>query len=223
MSTWRKKETLALLLYLYLKTPGPTLYGLDIKGRNIFHLACEYGIKGIVSHMLKEHPKIVFTKIKDENETPVMFRVVQNMHVDVLNYLLREHPQLLPETDSNGKDIYTWIFECYALERHAVYKQIFLSLLKKNLRDGHQPDKHVLQTYKKFPMFEKYGNYQCFICLETRDPRDWEAPVCCSNHPEKFHSSCLRKWLQISRTCPMCDFKEYGDSPPQVSEPEQNL
>lgn len=45
-----------------------------------------------------------------------------------------------------------------------------------------------------------YSDRECLICLDESATKDWEWTPCSHG----FHSSCLRKWLQVRPVCPMC-------------------
>ncbi len=45
------------------------------------------------------------------------------------------------------------------------------------------------------------GDDECSICLSAYEPGSYQAHMLCGHF---FHCRCLTRWLQQSRTCPMC-------------------
>ena len=217
LSTWRKKETHAILYYMYLKTPPRCFTALDFRGRNVFHLACEYGLLSVVKHMLKTTPRLVDSKIMNEQRTPLVFLIAQNAQVDFLSYFLREQPQLITELSEDEKNVIEWLAECFIISSDPVYKRLTTELCQKKLiKDSFPECKKVLL---RMSQFEKHGHYFCHICHEIKDPRNWEPPVTCRFHTEKFHSTCAHKWLEVRSSCPICDYKkEYIATQEEINE-----
>ena len=205
LSTWRGKKSHRILYYLYLKTPVKSMTSLDSKGRNIFHLACEYGLSNVVKHMIKIDPGIVQSRIMDDLKTPILFRVIQNVHTDVIFFLAQRFPVLLTQLDEEGRNLLDWILNCYIIYSDPIYKTIFEGLCNKKIVRDTFPD--YKKKYSNVKHFEKHGHYFCHICHEIKDPRNWESPTTCRSHPEKFHTSCIRKWLDVHQSCPMCEYK----------------
>lgn len=208
MSYWRENKNVPLLYYIFLKTPIHMLNSFDIKGRNCFHLACEYSQSTIIDFLMAKDKKIISnTKILNEKRDPIVFTVVKNADLDFIKYLLLKLPEIFTEKNCDEKNVMDTLFDSFIIntDKSEIYKKIFMILVKNQTIKSSLPN--VKDIYSKIKSFELYQNYECMICMETKDLRDWERPFCCENHAEKMHKSCFEKWYKISRSCPICDYK----------------
>lgn len=302
MSFWRRRECLHLLFFLYLMTPQVGVCCYDSKGRNIFHLACEYGLKSIVQDLIvkydsrggtkvgpeanasarevdihysavnnrqasgatlstklqptnnlvmaagqqykrketdinivkrakietdnsyvqrfetirkdtldisvsneKKLPCILKSKILVEGGLPIGFVIVRNLNMHMIHFFLKHYPEIFLEETDTKKNILNCLFECYVIEKNPSYKKVFIYLIENPvLKQKFENQKKIFSMIK---MFDRVGNYFCHICCEKKDVRLWEIPFCCPDHREMFHYGCMKKWLSISKSCPMCDYK----------------
>lgn len=205
MSFWRKPECLNLLYYLYCKTPDYCLGYFDSKGRNCFHLACEYDLVNLVENMLKKNPGLLHSRILNDEKTPIIFVVLKNASLKLVFYFLQKDQNLFLQKNENNQTIFDVLFQMYVLEKNSTYKKIMCKLAENSfILTNVENARNIIQKFKKYDL---YGNYECLICQETKDIRDWEIPFACSCHEEKIHHSCMKKWYEISKSCPICDYK----------------
>jgi ankyrin repeat protein len=205
MSFWRKTESKKLLYYLYLKTPEYCLDFFDAKGRNSFHLACEYDLVNLVDYMLNKNSNFTSIKLLNEEKTPIIFVILKNANLDLIIYFLNRNPDLFLEKNDCGLGVLDILFQMYVLEKNEKYKKILYKIAENHeLLSKIENAKHIIQKFKKYDLF---GDYECQICLEKKDLREWEIPFSCCNHNEKIHLSCMKKWYDISKSCPICDYK----------------
>lgn len=214
LSYWRKKDNKKLLFYLFLKTNPSNFILSDHKGRNIFHLVCEYNlielVKFIYDRLQKLHKQLIIP-IQNSMNTPITFIVVANKNKDLIDFLLEKDADLFIQKDSNNITILDHLFQFYALEKNQEYKTIFAKLIKNEKIIKHLSYAYIRKMYEKIKLYDIHGNYECKICFETDDIRNWRNPYVCHMHPnEKFHLECFDKCRKIKENdsiCPMCDYK----------------
>lgn len=216
LSYWRKKEDKKLLFYLFLKTSASNFILCDHKGRNIFHLACEYNLIELVKYIYikfqKYHSQLI-VPIQNSIQTPITFVVVANKNLEMIDYLLEKNVDLFIQKE-NDNTILDHLFQFYALEKNKIYKNIFAKLIKNEQIIQKLSYVYIRNMYEKIKLYDIHGNYECKICFETDDIRHWRNPYICSMHPDdKFHQECINKCKKHIHEnketfiCPMCDYK----------------
>lgn len=207
MSYWRDTHNLPLLYFMFQKTPYECLSSCDTMGRNCFHLACEYNLIHIINFMILKDKNIVHTRMLTEKKNPICFTIIKNADIVLIRHLLQKSPELFTQKNVDDKNALDILFESYiTTKENDVYKKIFALLIK----NKHVNDKltNIKDIYNKMKLFDQHKEYDCLICLQEKDIREWEIPVCCANHQEKMHKSCFDKWYKISKSCPVCDYKK---------------
>lgn len=218
LSYWRKKDNKKLLFYLFLKTSIPNFVYTDNKGRNIFHLVCEYNLielcKFIYDKCEKFHSKLIIP-IQNTINTPICFVVVANKNKQIIDFLLEKDPKLFIQKDTSEKNntILDHLFQFYALDKCIEYKNIFARLIKNEIIIKNLSYEYIKKMYEKMKLYDIHGIYECKICFETDDVRSWRIPYVCNLHiNEKMHQSCIdkcKKYIEKEHDfiCPMCNYK----------------
>jgi len=72
-------------------------------------------------------------------------------------------------------------------------------------KDGQPPaSKASIEAMRSVEIVGNENNEECVICLE-----EWEAGQMAKEMPckHRFHGNCIKKWLEIHGSCPICRYK----------------
>tara|TARA_B110000858_G_scaffold185970_1_gene228650 strand:- start:4 stop:564 length:561 start_codon:yes stop_codon:yes gene_type:complete len=101
-------------------------------------------------------------------------------------------------------------FRCYTLITMMAKSQSYLSRRAK-INNKNMPNYPSPKTLKK-PLFSTLSRYvvipdeeeqieECSICLEKLEKNNSVVILECSH---KFHDKCIKNWMKIKKTCPIC-------------------
>ena len=101
-------------------------------------------------------------------------------------------------------------FRCYTLITMMAKSQSYLSR-RANIKDKNMPNYPSPKALKK-PLFSTLSKYvvkleekeeinECTICLEDLDKNSSVSVLKCGH---EFHTSCIKDWMKIKKTCPIC-------------------
>ncbi|XP_022891233.1 E3 ubiquitin-protein ligase SIRP1 isoform X3 [Olea europaea var. sylvestris] len=82
-------------------------------------------------------------------------------------------------------------------------------------KDGQPPaSKASIEALRSVEIVGNENNEECVICLE-----EWEAGQMAKEMPckHRFHGNCIKKWLEIHGSCPICRYKMPVDDDDDVN------
>jgi hypothetical protein len=101
-------------------------------------------------------------------------------------------------------------FRCYTLITMMAKSQSYLSRRAK-IKNDNMPNYPSPKTLKK-PFFSTLSKYvivpddndsdeECTICLDSLNNNNKVSTLKCGH---KFHNCCIKNWMKIKKTCPIC-------------------
>lgn len=100
-------------------------------------------------------------------------------------------------------------FRCYTLITMMAKSQSYLSRRAK-IKNENMPNYPSPKTLKK-PLFSTMSKYvvaqqndseeECTICLDSLEKNNSVATLECGH---EFHNCCIKDWMKIKKTCPIC-------------------
>jgi hypothetical protein len=135
----------------------------------------------------------------------------RQLYTPIINgpYYNNVRRQLFPESDDEAEDVQEIIEEIDEDVPEDIPDNIHLDegspLILRQDESKKRSSRESLSNISKVSKVED-ENFTCSICLETSEEMSQElSKIDKCNHI--FHSSCLKEWMQVDKTCPNCRHK----------------